>query len=294
MQRSWAREDWGWQDMTRNLQWGWKREDFEEEVRFMGGRQRKLAERQMRRETTMFGLEGERIDTERKRQEESWDLEDERFDIQRKHYEQSKKLQEEAMEMNRRFYEEQKKMQEEQVKLERAFYVEQQKLQEQAIGTSLYYAQLQHDNAMAMLGLQDLQDTTIANSRILSEKQAAWMADMISTLDSMLIRSRELKRIHEHISGYADDEDMEGGRAGGGQVSANATYLIGERGPELFKPYATGLITPTHQLQNPWDTSIVGSSRSTDKRPVIHLAVNIGDERLGTYILDTVQEALEV
>ena len=39
-----------------------------------------------------------------------------------------------------------------------------------------------------------------------------------------------------------------GGKAGGGPVSAGMTYLIGERGPELFSPGASGTIIPNHAL----------------------------------------------
>lgn len=38
--------------------------------------------------------------------------------------------------------------------------------------------------------------------------------------------------------------DVSGARAAGGPVSANRTYLVGERGPELFTPNAGGRITP--------------------------------------------------
>lgn len=39
-----------------------------------------------------------------------------------------------------------------------------------------------------------------------------------------------------------------GARAGGGSVSAGSTYLVGERGPELFTPGISGGITPNHRL----------------------------------------------
>jgi len=38
------------------------------------------------------------------------------------------------------------------------------------------------------------------------------------------------------------------GRASGGPVSAGRTYLVGEKGPELFTPGQSGGITPNHQL----------------------------------------------
>jgi len=38
------------------------------------------------------------------------------------------------------------------------------------------------------------------------------------------------------------------GRASGGPVSANTAYMVGERGPELFMPSASGSIVPNHRL----------------------------------------------
>ncbi len=39
-----------------------------------------------------------------------------------------------------------------------------------------------------------------------------------------------------------------GGKATGGPVGAGTTYLVGERGPELFTPSSSGRITPNNQL----------------------------------------------
>jgi tape measure domain-containing protein len=39
-----------------------------------------------------------------------------------------------------------------------------------------------------------------------------------------------------------------GGRASGGPVSGGTTYLVGEKGPELFTPGSSGAITPNHAL----------------------------------------------
>lgn len=47
-----------------------------------------------------------------------------------------------------------------------------------------------------------------------------------------------------------------GFRADGGGVDAGKTYLVGERGPELFNPGTSGSITPNHKLNN------LGSSQS--------------------------------
>jgi phage-related protein len=44
------------------------------------------------------------------------------------------------------------------------------------------------------------------------------------------------------------DKIFGGGKAAGGPVSAGTTYLVGERGPELFTPSGSGMIIPNNQL----------------------------------------------
>jgi hypothetical protein len=44
------------------------------------------------------------------------------------------------------------------------------------------------------------------------------------------------------------DNIFGGGKAAGGPVSAGTTYLVGERGPELFTPSGSGSIIPNHRL----------------------------------------------
>ena len=47
---------------------------------------------------------------------------------------------------------------------------------------------------------------------------------------------------------FKDIFNFGGARAGGGPVSSGSTYLVGENGPELFTPGASGSITPNHAL----------------------------------------------
>jgi hypothetical protein len=48
--------------------------------------------------------------------------------------------------------------------------------------------------------------------------------------------------------GSVIDRIFGGGRAAGGPVSVGTTYLVGERGPELFTPSGSGSIIPNHRL----------------------------------------------
>jgi hypothetical protein len=52
---------------------------------------------------------------------------------------------------------------------------------------------------------------------------------------------------------------IDGARVAGGPVSAGKNYLVGERGPEIFSPSASGSITPNHRM---------GGSVSNDNRTI--------------------------
>ena len=57
-------------------------------------------------------------------------------------------------------------------------------------------------------------------------------------------------------------------RADGGQVNAGRTYLVGERGPELFSPASHGSITPNSKLQGGGMVINVDARGSTDPEAV--------------------------
>lgn len=61
---------------------------------------------------------------------------------------------------------------------------------------------------------------------------------------------------------------MPAGRAAGGPVSAGTTYLVGEKGPELFTPSAAGTITTNSQMR-----SSMGGNITVEN----HIVVNSGD-----------------
>lgn len=155
MQRDWTKQDWMFQDETRGMQWGWKQADFQENVRFMTGRDRRLAERQMERDTIMHDREGGQIDKKRDQQEELWKLEDERHDNQLSQHKESMEMSAEALKKQREFFEERKKIEEEQIKLQRAYFIQQQELQKKSADTAAYYAQenLKMRNTMMQLQL---------------------------------------------------------------------------------------------------------------------------------------------
>jgi hypothetical protein len=48
--------------------------------------------------------------------------------------------------------------------------------------------------------------------------------------------------------GNVIDSVFGGGRAAGGPVMGGTSYLVGEKGPEIFTPSSTGFITPNNKL----------------------------------------------
>ena len=61
-----------------------------------------------------------------------------------------------------------------------------------------------------------------------------------------------------------------GGKATGGPVSANRSYMVGEKGPELFTPSGAGSITPNHRS---------GGGGGTNVSVVNNFAIDGGDKQ---------------
>ena len=73
-----------------------------------------------------------------------------------------------------------------------------------------------------------------------------------------------------------------GKRAGGGPVSANKPYLVGERGPELMVPTSAGKVIPNHKLGQASSTSlnltveVVGARGNTEIQQMVQAGVRQG------------------
>lgn len=327
MQRSWAREDWGYQDQIRAMQWQWKQEDFNEEVRFMSGRQRRLAERQMGRETIMYNLEGEQIDKQRDRQKELWELEDERFEITKRQHEEQKKLQEENLKRQKEYFEERKKLEEEQIKLQRAMWTEQMNLQRAAIGVQTKYAEEQKKINDILLAIQLLEIDINAKQEAINN----------GILDSSTMNTEfwgNVKKYLEELGITIKNMPMPGGGGSGGNYNPSPSNPLpggnsGGSGPPTgdhkegdsagvdkegfaliwhwdgtkwvkIRKYDTRSGVSLNEItlgqsetSSPWQSTFIGRSVVQDTRPIINLTVNIGNEELGKYVIEAVRADLE-
>jgi hypothetical protein len=80
-------------------------------------------------------------------------------------------------------------------------------------------------------------------------------ANLVNIINSAVGAIRSLISIvasNPLVKGVANviDNVFGGGRASGGAVMAGTTYLVGEKGPELFTPSGNGSITPNNKLGN--------------------------------------------
>jgi hypothetical protein len=77
-------------------------------------------------------------------------------------------------------------------------------------------------------------------------KVVGFLDDMIEKVKDFI----DLVKKNPLVSGISGliDRVFGGGKAAGGPVNAGTTYLVGERGPELFTPSGSGTIIPNNRL----------------------------------------------
>jgi len=108
-QREWTKQDWQYQDQSRNMQFGWGMEDINEGIRRSSGYERKQLIKQRGRMVTTQGMEEGQIETQRERQGEVWAREDERYQKQTEYIKKLMGLDQEQFQLNieqrKEFYE---------------------------------------------------------------------------------------------------------------------------------------------------------------------------------------------
>ena len=78
------------------------------------------------------------------------------------------------------------------------------------------------------------------------------------------------------------------GRKDGGPVGAGQTYMVGERGPEIFVPNSTGTIIPNNQMGMSADTGM----GSTTENMNVTFNINTLDASDFNELLETRQELI--
>ena len=322
--RLWARQDWAFQDQQRAQNWQWRTEDFQENVRFMTGRERRLAERQMGRETIQKGQEDEQIDRQRSRQQEIWAMEDQRFEAQKAQYAENIKFQEEGIAKQREFFEERFKLEKELTDLQRELQMKQLELaganlalQKQIAEENRAAQQLQ----MEMQVLAMFQTTDLENKGTIGYQK---MLDIFMTTEGISETMGPFFEELQKLIGYGwksgGDGSLEPGgvskpsisKPGGGGGKTDTTVMlnawgnfllseeedmvVGETGPERLTLRGSGIyshkrgeIRPT--LYDPWNTQqMPGSNSPAQQAGDTVIVVNVGNEELKRFVIKSVAE----
>lgn len=100
------------------------------------------------------------------------------------------------------------------------------------------------DNAVAMMESLNKQ---FKAGEIAADKYKQGLKQAASAAQDASVEARNAKESLSGFSGFLNWATG-GARAAGGPVSSGTSYLVGERGPELFTPNSSGTITPNHEL----------------------------------------------
>jgi hypothetical protein len=316
--RQFTQEGWQYQDQMRAMQFGWQQEDYAEGVRFMSGRQRRLAERQMERQTTVYNLEGDRIETQRDQQKELWALEDQRFELAKSHFDEQRQLQEENMKKQREFYEEGYSLQTEAIDAQREYWLANHELQKQAAGLQADYAEKTKEIQEAMMELRQEQDDYTALLGIATQEGVAMTNAIVDGLNYIVKNAPKalesiLSENPYQIPTFNNPGKTTGGDnpseyAMGGTALPGETILVGEEGAEVIKMKDFGQVLNKQQIadatrmmsiaegrsRDRWNDSVSLSPRGESSGQPAVINVYLGGELLKRIILDTVSQDLEV
>lgn len=96
------------------------------------------------------------------------------------------------------------------------------------------------------------------------------------------------------VGNIPTDIPIAGKRANGGPVDFGNTYLVGERGPELFKPGSSGMIIPNHALRGGGGVDVqIYDQRSSGARPSVQTSTGPdGRTQVRILVRDAVKEML--
>jgi hypothetical protein len=154
-QRGWAREDWAFKEAQGAREFGWQMEDYEENIRFATGRQRKRLMTQQGRAVIRHGEAEAQTDRQQERQEQLWAWQDEDFERTKDRLDEERERNEELADIQRERFEMQMRHQEESAGLATAQLEEQKLGYEENFLLAEQQRQQAHENQEEMWSLDE-------------------------------------------------------------------------------------------------------------------------------------------
>lgn len=245
----------------------------------MTGRQRKIAERGMKRETTIHNIEEDQITKQKGRQEELWKLEDERFKMTKKHYEEGVSMQREQLKHSKDYYLQNKVFEDQKIKLSREHWEDEMKRQKQSIAISQHYAKEQHKLNVTMAQLSTATELMHGQMNTLTDDGMERLKQ--SFIDSMPV-FLELAGVLDRIAGV-DTSNM-------APVGWSTTTTPGGYDPQTSPGgYASPHVSTGESPDYSYVPLTSGGSNTSQT-----INVHVGNERLETFVINSVDADLRV
>jgi len=256
---------WGIQDTQRSLQFGWRISDIRENMQFATGRQRRVLERQLQRETVMYSLNEEQIQNQREYQETLWDIQKRRFDMEKEHHEEMYALQREEFEKAKEFFEVRTRLEEQYRKLRRKYYEEEYKLAMAQIGLSQKWDEIMRQAKEDMQKVKEAEEDHLGKLKVINEL----FATPLEYLEKIGIKMQEIieplaKLLHIDVSAikqqskeFSKASSSTGGtssavlpafRASGGPMMPGLNYV--HEGEVLVKSNEPLMVVPKWQASD--------------------------------------------
>ena len=112
------------------------------------------------------------------------------------------------------------------------------------------------------------------------------------TFNNLLEMIKPIKEIASSLFGGKSPEPIAGARAEGGSVASGKSYLVGEKGAEIFTPSSSGSIIPNSQISN---TSVNNTSGGKSTIASIIGTVNIvvqGGENMASDLSQKIKDVI--
>lgn len=134
---------------------------------------------------------------------------------------------------------------------------------------------------------QGLADTV---NRIVGQIQG-WINDLIKTIENIIGQIQSLAKAAASVGGAVYNAPgnalnsvgnfLTGKKAEGGAVSGSGTYLVGENGPEIFKPNQSGSIVPNRNVSGGGGSTIIINMNGPISSKEV--AQQMADEMIGQF-----------
>jgi len=235
----------------------------------------------MERETIMYGMEGERIDTQRERQKEQWSLEDQRFELTKKHFQEQRQLQEENMKKQREFYDEGKKLQDEMIKLQREYQMKQLELQKAAIGAQAEAARTMKEAQDAAQAIAEEYADRAGDFALAKSRQVDMINTIVKGMNHLITNipgvfqamGKALIPLFKSGGGSGGSAGSAEFMATGGPTMPNELTFVGEAGIEAIRSSVPQHVFPSNEtfasmiggndkLSDPWEQTIISNMES--------------------------------